>query len=206
MDYPIKWIRKKGNKNMYLRVRDGVIYVTSPYTTTKRQVYSFIESKKDWILKQKDIQPSILQEGYRTQVLGKSVVVHFSDHCSYQEDQLILSNKSATNKRFLQSLVQPIIERRFSYWSKVMGIDNIEIKYGFYKSKWGSCTPSKRLIRFNVYLVFTDQQIIDSIIVHELAHMRHCNHSKYFYNEIDKYLKNYREIECRLKKLVVPKL
>jgi predicted metal-dependent hydrolase len=64
-----------------------------------------------------------------------------------------------------------------------MGVDYKKISYRFQRSRWGSCSASGNL-SFNCLLMLTSPQIIDAIIVHELAHRKEMNHSKKFYAEI----------------------
>ena len=206
MNYEIKWIRKKGNKNMYLRVKEGVVIVTTPTFTSKTQVMDFIESKQDWIEKHLHTKPLLLQEGLVTQFIGKKVKVHIGENCKLKNNDLTLSSDIQKSKKFLLVMMELFVRDRFLYWCEQMGYENIDLQFGFYKSKWGSCQPKKRLVRLNAYLLFTDMEIIDSIIVHEMAHMKEMNHSSAFYDEVFKYKPDYKIHDKRLKKLNIPRL
>ena len=66
------------------------------------------------------------------------------------------------------------------------------------KTRWGSCSSSKNL-SFNSLLVLTPPEVMDSVIVHELCHLKEMNHSKRFYNEIYKVMPDYDKYEAWLK-------
>ncbi|WP_308511030.1 M48 family metallopeptidase [uncultured Treponema sp.] len=81
-----------------------------------------------------------------------------------------------------------IIPERVGYWA--------EITYGriairLQSSRWGSCAANGNL-NFNCLLVLMPSEVLDSVVVHELCHRRHMNHSKEFYAEIDRVFPDYR--------------
>ena len=64
------------------------------------------------------------------------------------------------------------------------------------KTRWGSCS-SKGNVNFNYQLYYMPRELMDYVIIHELSHRRHMNHSAEFWQEVEKYCKTYRE--CRKK-------
>ena len=79
-----------------------------------------------------------------------------------------------------------------------MNLDYSEIKFRKMKSRWGSCN-SKGVITLNTQLIKIDKELIDYIIVHELAHLTHMNHSKRFHNLVELYIPNHKELNRKLK-------
>ena len=66
------------------------------------------------------------------------------------------------------------------------------------KSRWGSCS-SRGTLSFNYKLVFAPPKVLDYVVVHELCHLKHLNHSKAFWGEVARYLPDYKD---RKKKLI----
>lgn len=102
-------------------------------------------------------------------------------------------------KKLFQNNTGAIIQERLPYWSKKTGIEYKTFKIRDAISKFGSCVPSKKALHFSSRLVMLPQDKIDAIIVHELCHMIHRNHSKEFYNLVKEYIPNYDEIDNWLK-------
>ena len=102
-------------------------------------------------------------------------------------------------KKLFQNNTGVIIQERLPYWSKKTGIEYKTFKIRDAISKFGSCVPSKKALHFSSRLVMLPQDKIDAIIVHELCHMIHRNHSKEFYNLVKEYIPNYDEIDKWLK-------
>lgn len=68
-----------------------------------------------------------------------------------------------------------------------------ELSVRFNKTRWGSCTPAKNSIRMNAYLIHYPLGFLESVVIHELAHLVQPNHSKKFYQVIEYYEPEYKE-------------
>ena len=71
-------------------------------------------------------------------------------------------------------------------------IPDLRITIRSQRTRWGSCS-SKGNLNFNCLLVLFPPEVIDSIVVHELCHRKHMNHSPQFYGEIDKVFPEYKK-------------
>ena len=67
------------------------------------------------------------------------------------------------------------------------------------KTRWGSCNYNKRYVNINIELIKRSRFEIEYVILHELAHLKHPNHSKKFYDYVEKYMPNYKIAEKMLK-------
>lgn len=85
---------------------------------------------------------------------------------------------------------------RVNHFSKVMDVTVGRITIRNQKTRWGSCS-SKGNVNFNYQLYYMPRELMDYVIIHELSHRRHMNHSAEFWQEVEKYCKAYRE--CRKK-------
>ena len=84
-------------------------------------------------------------------------------------------------------------------WIKILNerIEHISIKS--MKTRWGSCNYNKRYVNINIELIKRSRFEIEYVILHELAHLKHPNHSKNFYDYVEKYMPNYKIAEKMLK-------
>jgi predicted metal-dependent hydrolase len=96
-------------------------------------------------------------------------------------------------------LAKSYMKQRVEFYASKMGLIYNELKFRRMKRRWGSCS-SKRDITLNLYLYNTSKELIDYVIVHELAHLVQMNHSKKFHNIVNFYMPNAKELEKDLKK------
>ena len=154
---------------------DGDLLVAAPRGVPQKFVTDFIESKKSWIMKNlKLIQSNkaILDEvGYFT------------------EDEL----------KDIRKRAKEIIPGRVEYYAKKGGFKYNKIFFKLMRTQWGSCSGKKNL-NFNLLLAAMPLSIIDSVVVHELCHLRHMDHSSFFYEEVYKLCPNYDECHKWLKR------
>ena len=91
------------------------------------------------------------------------------------------------------------IPERAALLAKRIGVEYNRITIRCQKTRWGSCS-SKGNLSFNCLLMLTPPEVIDSVIVHELCHLKYMDHSEKFYAEVQKYCPDYRRCNSWLKK------
>jgi len=91
------------------------------------------------------------------------------------------------------------IKYKLEFWCKKMNLEYSSFKINDTTSKYGSCMPKSKRLFFSLRLVMLPDEIIDLIVVHELAHLVHPNHSKEFYNLIKEYITDYEKKDKWLK-------
>ncbi len=199
-------IRKKNNKRMYLRVKDGAVLVTAPSSISKAEVDAFVASHSDWIEKQMK-QKSLFETGDTLSLFEKEfTIVRTKSRETYIQDQIIyIGTDVQLWKSFLKQLTQNYLTKRFYRIAEHMGYQNMNLRLGNYTSQWGSCKPSQRRVTLNTNLVFTNLKVIDAVIVHELCHMKYLNHSKDFYNEVYRWMPDYKKVMKSVKHFQIPK-
>mgnify|MGYP002713019626 CR=1 FL=1 len=107
-------------------------------------------------------------------------------------------NKTLLDKNIIEvDSAKLYMAQRVDYFAAKMGLKYNELKFRRMKRRWGSCS-SKKNITLNLYLYNTSNELIDYVIVHELAHLVHMNHSKRFHNLVKKYIFNSIELEKKL--------
>lgn len=172
IDYIIK---KSHRRSMSIHV-DGEkkVIIKAPVGTPTYVAEAFLREKKDWIIKQLekiDRQTALANE------LGPLT----------QEDISELKKKA-----------KKIIPERVEYYARLSGITYNRIFIRLQKSRWGSCSVDGNL-NFNCLLALMPLEILDSVVVHELCHRKHMNHSKAFYQEVLRIFPEYKRCDKWLK-------
>ena len=119
----------------------------------------------------------------------------FGEYVSYVESGIA---QSELPKYYLDSL-KDYLDESLNRYSKLMGVKFKEVKITQTKTTWGTCNTSKKLT-FNLRLAMAPKSVIDYVVVHELAHLKHMNHDRSFWNTVGKVLPDYKEIQGYLKK------
>ena len=169
----VSFIRSRRAKRIIISVipQRGV-RVAIPRRSSYRQALEFVQLKKKWIQKHLAI---IAQIENRKQASG----VH-----------LQTIDETDAKKRITDRLYHLAGEHGFK-------CDRVTIRHQ--KTRWGSCSP-KNNISLNIKLILLPETLVDYVILHELVHTRIHNHSKKFWAELDRYIKNSRAIAKRLRK------
>ena len=89
---------------------------------------------------------------------------------------------------------------RVNHFCKIMDVTVGRITIRNQKTRWGSCS-SKGNVNFNYQLYYMPRELMDYVIIHELSHRRHMNHSAEFWQEVEKYCKTYRVLLRKMKPL-----
>lgn len=103
-------------------------------------------------------------------------------------------------KKLFKKNTETFVDERLPYWSQITGITYNHFAIRDATTRFGSCVSKTKVIRFTSRLIMLPQGIIDAVIVHELCHIIHANHSKDFYDLVKKYIPNYKELDKWLKK------
>ncbi len=122
------------------------------------------------------------------------------------EDRIIKAQKKAEDKKEirrdagpeeekeLRLLAKSVLTEKVKYYSSLVGVSPSGITVTGAKTRFGSCSGKNR-ISFSFYLMRYPEEAVDYVVVHELCHILHHNHSKAFYKEIEKILPDYKKRE-----------
>ena len=125
-------------------------------------------------------------------IKGQNLYLTLSDQLTaFQEKDVI---KKLQSRLFGQYFLPKITERvrRINDASYQKNFETVRLKYN--QSNWGSCSSASNL-NFSTRLLLTPTQVIDYVIVHELAHLTEMNHSKRFWDLVEKVMPSYKEKE-----------
>ena len=102
--------------------------------------------------------------------------------------------------KIYRRLAKDYIPKRVAIYAEQMGVTPAAVKINGANTRWGSCS-SRKSLNFSWRLIMACDDVIDYVVVHELAHLIHMNHSEKFWSVVEKILPNYKERQSKLRKL-----
>ncbi|MDX4035954.1 M48 family metallopeptidase [Aliarcobacter skirrowii] len=179
---------KKNIKHCYLRVlSDNLIQIKANRYFTILDAKDLIYRKKDWLIENIQKQNS--------KKLNENEFLYFG------EKKLLSDFQIKDLDKFYKEEIQKIIPSLVEKYSNLMQLYPTKISYRKNRRTWGSCN-FKNELNFNILLAKYPIFIIEYIVIHELAHIKHKNHSKDFYFLVEKFSPNYKKIEKFFKTLL----
>lgn len=144
--------------------RDERVVVRAPMHTPQSVIEAFVAERSAWI----------------------------SAHLQRRrEDNLAHPPLTADQVAELRRRAADFIPGRVAHWAAVMGLSPTGVKITSARTRFGSCS-AKNSLCFSLYLMQYPSEAIDAVVVHELSHIRHKNHSPAFYREVERWLPDYR--------------
>jgi predicted metal-dependent hydrolase len=208
MDYQLK----RNQRSLGVRIRvngDGGVMVSAPVLMPKVMVDKVVVKHIKWIERQRQktklhqqVDPMIDWENMLVRYMGKHYpirqksdqkeLVRLSGMVMWVnapgKDQVTLK-KTAVN--WLKQQARREINLRVNKWGKKMQVSYNKIRIAQQKSRWGSCSSTGTL-SFNWRLIHFSDEIIDYVIIHELAHVSNPDHSKKFWAMVERYDSKYK--------------
>ncbi len=92
------------------------------------------------------------------------------------------------------------LHNKVVFYSMLMQLEYTQLKFRKMRRRWGSCS-SQGIITLNKELLKVDARLVDYVVVHELAHLKHMNHSKQFHALVESYLPNASQLRKELKNI-----
>ena len=162
-------------KTLSMQVKgDGQVEIRAPLRTSDAEIRRFLETHRRWLEK------------------------HLQKAQALQQAKAGVRKLTAAETAELKKKAKRILPERVAYWAPLIGVRPGRIAVRCQKTRWGSCS-TKGNLNFNCLLMLAPEGVIDSIVMHELCHLKHMNHSKRFYAEIEKVLPDYRQHQQWLK-------
>lgn len=182
----IQIIRSK-RKTLGLEVKyDGTVTARVPMRASKRLIEKFIQEHEGWITRKRQewslagSRKKNMENGQRGSAVDLEKVL------------------PAVKTREGKAKIKHLIEEKVCYYAKLMGVTYNRITMRNQKTRWGSCSSQGNL-NFNNRLLFVPEELVDYVVVHELAHRKEMNHSRAFWNVVETYLPDYKERRAKLK-------
>ena len=136
--------------------KSGELIVRAPLGCPKKTIEGFIREQRGWIEKQRARLEKEREEADAAGELSPEEI-----------------------KRMAEEL-RAVLNEKLPYYASLLGVSYGNVTIRCQKSKWGSCT-SKGNLNFNCLLMLAPEEVLDYVIVHELCHRRHMDHSPRFW-------------------------
>ena len=209
-----KLIRSKRKTIAIIVQRDGKVLVRAPLKAPESLIRQFVESKSGWIVKKKaqaahHALPLARQftAGEKFLYLGQEYplsVVAGAGAALRFEQGFILTPKALPNaqpllEKWYKTAARKLFIERVKFYAQKFGLKYERIRLSAARTRWGSCS-SRGTLSFTWRLVMAPLEVVDYVVIHELAHLRVKNHSTVFWAEVAKMLPDFKHPRAWLKK------
>lgn len=174
-------INRKNMKNLRIRAENGIIKISAPQNMSYEKIMEIYNENKKEIenlakrdMEKKTYDHKLFGEDFESDLKGKALEDFYRE-------------------KFYQII--PEISRKYE---EMTGLYAKEYRVRKMKARWGTCYPERGLIILALNLAKRPIDEIESVVLHEIIHLKYKNHSKDFYREIEKYMPDYFEIHKRL--------
>ncbi|MDE5548217.1 MAG: M48 family metallopeptidase [Clostridia bacterium] len=182
--------------------REGQVVVRMPYGMQQSRAINFLELHRDWVTRQIAARSKRLDisDGAEICLFGERLTIR-NGKTARKGSELFLPEKGRE-----EALANYTISLAKTYMSKLT--EEVATHYGFAfsgvrisraRGRWGSCSV-KGNITYSFRIAFLPLPVIRAVVVHELCHTRHMNHSAAFWQEVHKIVPNYAMVRKELKK------
>lgn len=183
----------------------GRLIVRAPYACSEERIFSFLREKETWILREKaeragagiQLPPEDLN-GYELLLLGKSCKIFVVPTSKVEFDKernyLYLPEKNSQERlvKWLKENAKRILSALTEQTAQRMGVTYRSVTVNSARGRWGSCSQDNKL-HYSFRLLYAPKEVVEYVVVHELSHVKHKNHSKAFWSEVEKYVPDWKQ-------------
>ena len=218
IDYRITYSSRQKTIELVIDLESGFT-VKAPGSMSKEEVAANLRRKASWIITNLDKMNEVIRNETRKEFVSGEKFPYKGKHYRLkvvQVNEEIVPTLTFTHSKFIAHvpvsvpefdyprIIQPlfigfyhekaekVLNQRARMYSKYFEEKPSLIKVRPLKNKWGNCSKTNQL-RFNWRVVMAKMSIIDYVVVHELCHTKYKDHSKAFWNEVQKILADYEE-------------
>lgn len=186
-------LTRKRMKSIQYRFKDGKFVISAPRLATKSTIFAGLQK----------FAPKLLKRSVRVQAITNDYIYIYGEKCpigliNIDNIDIDLSEKEKVNKNLAKILLN-YVTRRVTELAPQMGIfEMYKVKVRNTKTRLGSNSRRTKTLAFALSLIHFSKEIIDSVVVHELAHCKVFDHSKEFYNVVYQHCPNYNILRKKL--------
>ncbi|MBR6102364.1 MAG: M48 family metallopeptidase [Ruminococcus sp.] len=205
-------------KNIYIAVKNGRVVLKLPQNGDEARGVAFLKEKADWILRSIEkssgseaVPPVTYAEGESFTLAGEVYTVTCVPAGSYRpprftEGRLEISVREGYDGRYVASQAKKaidgqtlaVIRESMERLSALTGLTPKKVTVKRMSASWGRCSSGGN-ISINANIVYYPRDCIDYVIIHELCHLVHMDHSVEFWALVGKYCPDWKNIRARLK-------
>ena len=206
-------IRSKRRTIALIVERDGSVTVRAPLKMSVKAIEEFVVKHAEWVEKKQAEVAAILPEKVRQYEEGECFLflgqeypleIVRSNKKLVLEDSFQLAESEKENaevifRHWYRKQASRIIGERVALFAEQYQLPVGTIRITSARTRWGSCSPKNNL-SFSWRLVMTPLDVIDYVVIHELAHTIHHNHSKRFWKLVEKWMPDFKVKRNQLRK------
>ena len=192
------FITRKNNKNSYLKVGEDLnIYITTNYLTSDKYILDLINKNTKYITKMTNLFNKKKELNKKFYYLGKEYDIIY-----YNESDILLGSEKVFLKKdfdldkwYIKQAKEIFKEELDKIYKQFpINIPNPTLTIRKMKTRWGVCNVKTNRVTLNLELIKKDIKYLDYVIVHELSHLIHGNHSKAFWSLVEENCPDYKRI------------
>lgn len=201
--YNIEIVKKKTTKNTYIRVKDDLtIYVTTNYYVSDRKIVKLLEESIASIAKMIKRQEKKNTDKSYFCYLGKKYDIVYTNNNDIVlgESKAFIPRNFDIDKWYKRQASKLFLERldyNYNLYSKKIPYPTLTIRK--MTSRWGVCNTRLKRITLNLELLKKNIICLDYVIMHELTHFVHQDHSKNFWALVEENFKEYKKVRKLMK-------
>ena len=202
-EYEVIITKKIGNRNTYLRVKDDLkIYVTTNTFTSNREIEKIISKNKESVIKMIEKQEKRCENNRGFLYLGKKYdIVYTSTNGVVLGHEKAFLNKNEDidkwYKKEASKLFKEHLDNCYNKFTRRIPYPSLTIRK--MTTRWGVCNTKDKRVTLNLELMKKPIECLDYVIMHELSHLIHPNHSKDFWCLVEENCKDYKRAKKILK-------
>jgi len=200
---------RKRRKTLSLQIReDGRVVIRVPYHTPASEVERFIRERRSWVEKKLSEKEEAIRKAQRVFVSGEKFLYlgerypleigdgEKMDPLAFSFGKFLLHRKCVAKARDLfiewyKKEAKEKLSERLAYYSERLCLSPNGIRITSARSRWGSCSRDDRL-SFSWRIMMASLNVIDYLLIHELAHIKEKNHSRRFWCLVESIMPDYR--------------
>ena len=188
---------KKAVKYLRLKVgQNGEISLSIPLRTKENHILEFLEKNLEWLRKTsaKIKAKNSAKNENQVEFLGSNYELIIDKKASGVSIELfsIKAASKADFRRFCDEKAKELLNASIARFAPLIARPINHISFKHMRTRWGSCNKAKGYINLNLDLITKKKEFIEYVVLHELAHLVHANHSKDFYALISKHMPDYK--------------